>query len=199
MPLKPNRRKHPYTLNKQLRRRFYNGAAIATLVYVLLSLVRFHGQFSYLPYVLAVIWAVFLLCYTTIKEAVRWSDIDDPETYRGELWAGIVIAGAAWMILWNIVRAWIFHLQTIPFPDDYQAAVIETIVLYTLSVISSLIYKYKNKTAKATHRKKRHRMVHRPPKPLVALTNKPEAPPNPVPEAVLTEAKTLEDKKPPNP
>ena len=144
MPSRQHRRKSPDDLGAKLKRRFYKGAAIATAAYVTLSLIRFHGEYSYLPYALAVIWAVFLLCYTTFKEVIRWSDVgDEEEVYHGEFWAGLVVAGMGWMIGWNIVREWAFHAPSLPLPEDYQAATIETIVLYTLSVISSLLYKHK--------------------------------------------------------
>lgn len=135
------KRKNAYALSRQLRRRFYKGAAIATLLYVILSLVKFHGQLSYLPYELAIIWAVFLLCYSSLKEVLRWNGVDDAKAFHGETWVALVIIGALWMILWNIGRVWIFHLTQIPFPEDYEAATVETIVLYTLSVTSSFLYK----------------------------------------------------------
>ncbi|MDP2599026.1 MAG: hypothetical protein Q8P49_04300 [Candidatus Liptonbacteria bacterium] len=143
MPSRRNKRKNAYALSK-LRSRLYKGVAATTLIYVVLSIVRFHGEFSYLPYILAIIWAVSLLCYTSLKEVLRWNDVGETDVYHGELWASVVVAGAAWMIIWNVVRAWIFNLPTIAFPEDYEAVTIETIVLYTLSIISSFLYKYKN-------------------------------------------------------
>ncbi|MEK9179824.1 MAG: hypothetical protein AAB897_00190 [Patescibacteria group bacterium] len=143
MPLRQNKRNNrAHELSKRLRRRFYKGAAVATLAYVTLSLVSFHGELENLPFILAVIWAVFILCYTTFKEVLRWSDAGEEEIYHGEFWASLVIAGAAWMIAWNIGRAWFFHLAPLHFPEDYQAAAVETIALYTLSTISSFLYKY---------------------------------------------------------
>ncbi|MDO8504756.1 MAG: hypothetical protein Q7S36_02785 [Candidatus Liptonbacteria bacterium] len=155
------KRKTAYAVNKRLRRKLYYGAAIATSVYVVLSLIRFHGEFAYLPYVLALIWAVFLLCYTTIKEVFRWNDAEDKEIYHGELWAGLVLAGAAWMIIWNLARAWIFHQPSIPFPEDYAGATVETIVIYTLSIISSFAHKYKTGSAQFMRRRKHRKPVRR--------------------------------------
>ncbi|HUZ92447.1 MAG TPA: hypothetical protein VNG29_00415 [Candidatus Paceibacterota bacterium] len=153
MPARRNKRNDAYALSRQLRRRLYNGVAVATLAYVVLSLIRFHGQFPYLSYELAIIWAIFLLCYATIKEVLRWSGEHEEETYHSELWAIIVLAGAAWMIGWNILRTWFLHLPSIPFPEDYEAAVIETMVLYTLSIISSSLYN------KGAARRPRHHLA----------------------------------------
>src|SRR3989344_2142042 len=136
------KRKTPNDFSKRLKRRFYKIAAITTLVYVTLSLVKFHGELDYLPQELAIIWAVFLLCYTSFKEMLRWNNIEDTTTYRGGLWAALVMGGAIWMISWNIVRVWAFKLSSLHFPGDYQAATIETIVLYTLSIVSASLYKY---------------------------------------------------------
>src|SRR5579862_8608645 len=105
-----NKRKSRSELTQRLKRRFYKGAATATLIYVILSLIKFHGQFQYLPYELTVTWAVFLLCYTTLKEVLRWNDVNDEEIYHGELWAGLLLAGATWMLVWNLVRTWSLHL-----------------------------------------------------------------------------------------
>lgn len=139
MPSKRYKRKSAYALSRQLRRRFYIAAAIATTGYVLLSLVKFHAQVSYLSQELAIIWAISLLCYASFREVLRWNDVDDRK-HRGEIWAGLVLVGAIWMVIWNIFRAWILHLPAIPFPGDYVAATGETIVLYTLSTLSSFLY-----------------------------------------------------------
>lgn len=160
MSSRQHRRKNADTPSRQLRRRFYKGAAIATVSYVALSLVRFHGEYSYLPYALAVIWAVFLLCYTSFKEVLRWSDAgDEEEVYHGEFWAGLVVGGMAWMIAWNIIREWAFRAPSLPLPEDYQAATIETIVLYTLSTISSLLYKHGVEKRRSGRQRTRARMV----------------------------------------
>ncbi len=199
MPVKRYRRKNASALSTALRRRFYKGAAVATLAYVVLSLISFHGQFSPLPYELAVIWAVFLLCYTTLKEMLRWNDFDDEEVYHGELWAGLVLTGAIWMIGWNIVRAWILHLPRIPFPSDYEGAAIETIVLYTLSIISSYLHRYRRSSGKFIHQKSR-RSAHSQPKSTTQEKNEPiTADPvqNPEIQAVLTKASAFDDKNPP--
>lgn len=150
------KRKTADARSRALRRRFYQGAAVATVVYVLLSLVKFHGEFEYLSLELAVIWAVFLLCYTTFREVVRWNEADT-QSYRGELWAALVVGGAYWMIVWNILRAWVFHLPTLPFPAEYGAATIETIVLYTLSSISAFLHKHKLELKNAARRYRAYR------------------------------------------
>src|SRR3989344_4785187 len=137
------KRKTPNDFSKRLKRRFYRIAAITTLVYVTLSLIKFHGELDYLPHELAITWAVFLLCYTSFKELLRWNDIEDATTYRGGLWAALVMGGAIWMISWNIIRVWALNLPSLHFPGEYQAATIETIVLYTLSIVSASLYKYK--------------------------------------------------------
>lgn len=138
--------------SKQLRRRLYAGAAIATFAYAALSIVNFLLQLTSLPYELAVVWAVVIICYATFREALRWNDIDD-SNYPGEFWAGFVVAGGIFMIAWNIGREWFFRLPYFAFPQDYEAAMIETIVLYTLSGISSFIY-----TRKRSHARSRHKM-----------------------------------------
>jgi hypothetical protein len=166
-PLRQQSRKDADALRIRLKRRFYKGAAIATISYVALSLIKFHGQYSDLPSELAIIWAVFLLCYTTTKEIFRWSDVGDTEIYHGELWMGVLLAGAAWMIAWNIGRIWIYHLPRIPFPSDYESATIETIVLYTLSIASSYLYKYR-RHPRYTH-PRAHRAAHPEPIPVVAI------------------------------
>lgn len=135
------KRKDADARSRALRRRFYKGAAIATAVYVGLSLIKFHAQLPYLTYELVVIWAVFLLCYASFKEVLRWNDVDDPKSYDGDFWAALVVVGAVWMIVWNIGRVWIFHLGRLEFPHDYTAATIETIVLYTISGISAFLHK----------------------------------------------------------
>ncbi len=161
MPSRQNKQNKAYVLSKKLRRRFYRGAAVTTLAYVGLSLVSFHGEFSYFPYALAIIWAVFLFCYTSFKEALRWNNASDDEIYHGELWAALLLAGATWMIVWNIVRVWIFRLPSLHFPDDYQAAVLETIVLYTLSVLSSFLYKNRKLKEQSAKKRAYTRAVHR--------------------------------------
>lgn len=139
------KQKSEYALSKKLRRRFYKAAAIATVIYVMLSLTKFYGQYDFLSYDLAIIWAVFLICYTSFKEIIRWNHVSDNEYYNGELWAALVIAGLFWMIIWNAGRALIFHLPRLPVPEDYIAAAIETLVLYTLSTTSSYLYKNKGR------------------------------------------------------
>src|SRR3989344_4030795 len=129
MPSRKSNREKAEILSRRLKRRFYKGAAAATLIYVALSLLRFPGEIPYLPYMLAVVWAVFILCYTTFKEVLKWNDLNDKESeaYHGEFWASVILAGAGWMIMWNIVREWVFNVQSHPFPEDYQAVVVETI------------------------------------------------------------------------
>lgn len=196
MPLRRYKRKSAYALSGQWRLRFYKGAAFATLAYVVLSLIKFHGQLSYLDYELAVIWAVSLLCYTSFKEVLRWNDVNDTNAYNGELWAGIVVGGALWMIIWNIVRAWAFNLPRMPLPTDYIAATAETIVLYTISVISSFLYKNK-KLTKQTARQKTHvKAVHQEQKPFQKAGVQPaaaEPAQNPEVKVVLTKAEVLDD------
>src|SRR6266478_3265080 len=94
--------------SKQLRRRLYTGAAITTLAYVALSIVNFLFQLTSIPYELAIIWAVVIICYATFREALRWNNIDD-SNYPGEYWAGLIVVGAAFMIAWNIGRQWIYN------------------------------------------------------------------------------------------
>ncbi|GEM_PF-3733315 len=210
MSLRRDKRKNAYALSRELRRRLYKGVAFATLAYVALSLVRFHGRFPYLPYELAIIWAVSLLCYASLKEVFRWNDVGDEEVYHGELWAGLVLAGAAWMIAWNIGRSWIFNLPANPFPEDYGAATAETIVLYTLSIISSFLYKYKRTTRQPVRQKTHVKIIRHGQKPLAAVKNgftgaepvftptttgKPAQ--NPNVEVVLTKAPAPDDKNPP--
>lgn len=185
-----HKRKTADARSRALRRRFYQGAAAATVAYVALSLVKFHGEFEYLSYELAVIWAVFLLCYTTFREVVRWNE-SDTQSYRGELWAALVVGAAYWMIIWNIMRAWVFHLPTLPFPAEYGAATIETIVLYTLSAISSFLYKRKAAIKRAVrHYKSYPRVVSAKSKRLVAAAESAHAEPSPDAEvkAVLASA-----------
>lgn len=155
MQSKRYKRKTAYALSRQLRRRFYIGAAIATSTYVLLSLVKFHAQVTYLANELAIIWAVSLLCYTSLREILRWNAIDERE-HRGEIWAAVVVAGALWMMAWNMFRTWILHLSAYPFPEDYLGATAETIVLYTISVLSSFLYKYKKRRAGQHAHKRMH-------------------------------------------
>ncbi len=180
------------------RRRFYDGAAIATVLYVVLSIITFHGHLTYLPYELSLTWAVFLLCYTSFKEVLRWNNLNDTEPYRGEMWAGLVLAGALWMIAWNIGREWIFHLPHLPFPMDYEAATIETIVLYTLSIMSSIIYKRRN-FRQGVHHRARNKVIHGEEKVLTLgpsrTTSKPSE--NSEPKAVLTKAEKQSEENTP--
>lgn len=204
MPSRRYKRKSAHDLSKQLRRKFYRVAAIATLVYVALSLVGFHAGL-YVPQILGIMWAVFLLSYTSFKEAIRWNNAGDEEVYRGELWAGLVLTGAVWMIGWNIGRTWFFNLPSVALPDDYEAAVIETIVLYTLSVISSFLYKYRKLKKGAVHQKilgKKARRIPSIPKPAITAEKKlsgVEPAQNPNIEVVLTKAPTPEKEDPPPP
>jgi hypothetical protein len=204
MPFLQRKRKTTYDSNKNLKRRFYKGAAIATLVYVTLSLIKFHGQFPYFPYELTTTWAVFLLCYTSFKEMLRWNDIDDGETYHGGLWTLLVLGGAIWMITWDVIRTLGFHLPSIPFPDDYQAATIEAIVLYTLSIISSLVYKQnKAKRHALRQQKTRVKTVRQKQAPSIAAKNDVAADMRPAQnseiQAVLTKATSLDgEDHPPN-
>jgi hypothetical protein len=194
-----NKRKNADALSKQLRRRFYKGAAIATTAYVVLSLIKFHGQLSDLPSQLAIIWAVFLVCYTTFKEVLRWNDVGDVDIYHGELWAGVVLAGAAWMITWNIVRSWVFNLEKIPFPSDYESAVIETIVIYVLSIGSSFLHKYRRVEGRS-HQKTHARIAQREMKPFVAATGdlvKADAARDSKVKAVLAKTDVMENEIPP--
>ena len=200
MPLRHHKRKNTYDLRKRLKRRFYKVAAIATLVYVTLSLIKFHAELHYLPHELGLTWAVFLLCYTSFKELLRWNDVEDTETYRGGLWAALVIGGAIWMIGWNIVRVWAFRLPMLPFPDDYQAATIETIVIYTLSLISSFLYKHKQEQRNGMRQRVRAKTAYR--ERTRGASQKNDAAsarsiPSPQVEVVLTEASTLDNKNPP--
>ena len=194
------KRKTPNDFSKRLKRRFYRIAAITTLVYVTLSLIKFHGELDYLPHELAITWAVFLLCYTSFKELLRWNDIQDATTYRGGLWAALVLGGGIWMVSWNIVRVWAFNLPSIPFPEEYQTATIETIVLYTLSLISASLYKYKKAERHAGYQRARTRTVRQAQKPIPATkTGVVDAGPRQRPEvtAVFTKASTTDEKDPP--
>src|SRR6266481_5758815 len=198
-----HKRKNAYARTHELKLRFYKGAAIATSIYVVLSLIKFHGQYTYLPYELAVTWAVFLFCYATFKEVLRWNDGSEEETYYGELWMMILLSGAAWILVWNLVRVWVFSLPSIPFPEDYEAATLETIILYTLSVISSFLYKYNKAVGRHPRRRPRARTSradkNQVPLPVVAMakaeTSAPQ-PPNQNMEVVLTNAKLLEKDSP---
>jgi amino acid permease len=181
--------------SKQLRRRLYRGAAITTFVYVVLSIVNFLFQLTSIPYELAIIWAVVIICYATFREALRWNNIDDTN-YPGEFWAGFVVAGAVFMIAWNIGRQWIFRLPYFIFPQEYEAAVIETIVLYTLSGISSFIHERKRTRVKSRHRTHPKNILEE-----KQFAFSPQASPATGPElnsevkATLVSAKTLDSKK----
>ncbi|OGY99112.1 MAG: hypothetical protein A2945_05345 [Candidatus Liptonbacteria bacterium RIFCSPLOWO2_01_FULL_52_25] len=185
--------KTPNDLSKRLKRRFYKIAAITTLVYVTLSLIKFHGELSYLPNELAITWAVFLLCYTSFKELLRWNNIEDAATYRGGLWAALVLGGGIWMIAWNIVRAWAFNLPSFPFPAEYQAVTIETIVLYTLSLISASLYKYRKGERYTMRQKARGRAMRQAKKDVVSAAPAQ----NTEIQAVLTKTTALDDKNNP--
>lgn len=199
MPIRRNKRANAYAADGQLRKRLYKGAAIATLGYVGLSLVSFYGQFPHFPYALSVIWAVSLICYTSLKEIFRWNDAEDTGVYHGELWAGIVLAGALWMILWNVGREWIFHMPSIPFPGDYTGATLETIVLYTLSVVSAFLHKSKKHSLQQARKKtrgKKRRVLKSSAIAKNGLVGT-ESVQNSNPQAVLTKAETLDNKNPP--
>lgn len=200
MRKQPHKHKTTHDFSKRLKRRFYKIAAIATLVYVTLSLVKFHGELSYLPQELGITWAVFLLCYTSFKEMLRWNNIEDAATYRGGLWAALILGGGIWMISWNIARVWAFSLPSLSFPGEYQAAVIETIVLYTLSLISAALYKYRRDERYGEREKARGRTIRHDQKAIpAAKTGVTDTGPARQPEiqAVLTQATTLDDKDPP--
>lgn len=192
MPFKRYKRKSADALSRQLRRRFYIGSAIATCTYVALSIIKFYARVSYLAQELAIIWSVFLLCYTSFREVLRWNNVNDAEKHHGEIWVGIVLAGGAWMFLWNIGRSWFFRLPTVPFPEDYVVAIAETLVLYTLSSISSFLYRYKHKKSRA-HRQAgasniRNKHADAKEKTSIAVQAVPaaEIAPNSEPETVLT-------------
>lgn len=182
--------------SRQLRRRLYRGAAIATLVYVALSIVNFLLQLTALPYELAVIWTVVIICYATFREVLRWNNLDDTN-YPGEFWAGLVVAGGIFMIAWNIGREWLFRLPHIAFPQDYEAAVIETIALYTLSGISSFVHGRRRMPEKFTRHRTHLKTVHEGREPVVMPQASAAAGPIPNSEvkAILTSAKTIDDKK----
>lgn len=181
--------------SRQLRRRLYKGAAIATLVYVALSIINFLLQFNALPYELAIIWAVVVICYATFREALRWNNLDDTN-YPGEFWAGLVVAGAIFMIAWNIGRGWLFRLPRIVFPQDYEAAVIEMIVLYTLSSISSFIYGRRSMRGKFARHRTRVKTAAEGRGIVVPQAQSIAGPvQNSEVKAVLTSAKTPNDKK----
>ncbi|MDO8516247.1 MAG: hypothetical protein Q7S28_03290, partial [bacterium] len=90
----------------------------------------------------------------------RWNDLGDDEIYHGEMWTAVVLAGWVWMMAWNFARTWLFKVESIEFPEDYQFAAMETIVMYTLSAISSFLHKYKAAPAAKPKHHKAHKAVH---------------------------------------
>ncbi|MDO8536990.1 MAG: hypothetical protein Q7R94_01970, partial [bacterium] len=98
------------------------------------------------------------------------------------------------------IREWLFRLPHLPFPEDYTAATIETIVLYTLSIVSSFLYRYKKLSRQTAHKKIHGKVIHQEAIKSPALMKEGpsvvaaiESAQSPKVEVVLTKASTLED------
>jgi hypothetical protein len=114
---------------------------IFTLIFVGLQMIQFHCQLPNIPHELRFFWGVTLLGYVILKEVFRWHGLDEGMAgHWGELYVILVVGGFLWMQGFNIVRLWIYGAPCFVIPEGAIEGAIEALVLWIISVISSLLH-----------------------------------------------------------